>query len=224
MAQSPAQQFKLIIIAVGPPIRAKPRHLSIMPSPDIVPDMLQIVAIVELCVCWAAWIAVFVTARKKVEKQKVVVRAPDYRWGIYLEILGFALVWAHVRPTHFEKSALSLIASMILGPCSVALGWAARLHLGKQWRLEAALIEGHELVQSGPYRWVRHPIYASMLGLLLTTAAALTWWPMFIAGLVAFLAGTELRVRAEDRLLAERFHDVFLAYRSRTRAYLPFVH
>jgi hypothetical protein len=55
---------------------------------------------------------------------------------------------------------------MVLGPPSVALAWAATRHLGKQWRYEAALSEDHELIQTGPYRWVRHPIYASMLGML----------------------------------------------------------
>jgi protein-S-isoprenylcysteine O-methyltransferase Ste14 len=46
---------------------------------------------------------------------------------------------------------------------------------------------------------------------------------MFILALVAFLAGTEIRVRAEDRLLADHFQETFTSYRSRVPAYLPFV-
>jgi len=128
-----------------------------------------------------------------------------------------------VRPVGFAKSAPALIASMILGPPSVALAWVAARHLGKQWRYEAALVEHHELIQSGPYRWVRHPIYLSMMGMLLATGAAWTWWPMLVAAFILFLAGTEIRVRAEDRLLAERFQESFLAYRSRVRAFIPFI-
>src|SRR5271166_982112 len=105
----------------------------------------------------------------------------------------------------------------------MALAWMASRHLGRQWRFEAALNEGHELIQTGPYRWVRHPIYASMLGMLLATGTAWTWWPVFVAALVIFVAGTEIRVRAEDRLLAERFQATFLDYRSRVRAYIPFI-
>jgi len=89
--------------------------------------------------------------------------------------------------------------------------------------LEAALSEDHELVQTGPYRWLRHPIYASMLGMLLATGFAKTWWPMFVAAVIFFVAGTEIRVRAEDRLLAERFQESFTSYRSRVRAYIPFI-
>ncbi len=185
--------------------------------------MLQIAAFVELIICWVLWSLGFVQPRKQSARQKKVVTAPASKWGIILEMFGFALVWAYVRPVGFEKSAPSLIASMILAPPSAALGWAAARHLGKQFRLEAALSEDHELVQTGPYRWVRHPIYASMLGMLLATGLAWTWWPMFLAALIVFIAGTEIRVRAEDRLLAERFQKSFTAYRSRVRAYIPFI-
>src|SRR5258706_6458491 len=111
---------------------------------------------------------------------------------------------------------------MILAPACVALAWSAARRLGKQWRFQAALSEDHELVQSGPYRIIRHPSYASMLGMLLATGLVWTWWPMFAGALVAFLIGTEIRVRAEERLLAERFRDSFTEYRSQVRAYIPF--
>jgi protein-S-isoprenylcysteine O-methyltransferase Ste14 len=186
-------------------------------------DMLLLFALGELIICWVVWTLGFVGPRKQAAGRKAVVRAPASKWGILLEMLGFALIWAYVRPVGFEKSVPSLIASMILAPLSVALGWAAARHLGKQWRFEAALSEDHELVQTGPYRWVRHPIYASMFGMLLATGFAWTWWPMFVAAVIAFVAGTEIRVRAEDRLLAGRFQQSFPAYRSRVRAYIPFI-
>jgi protein-S-isoprenylcysteine O-methyltransferase Ste14 len=185
--------------------------------------MLQTVALLVLMLCWIAWAAAFVGARQRAAGQKKVVRAPVSRWGIGLQMIGFSLVFAYVRPAGFEKSWPALVASMILGPPSVWLGWAAVRHLGKQWRYEAALSEDHELIRTGPYRWVRHPIYASMLGRLVTTGLAWTWWPMFAAAIVFFVAGTEIRVRAEDGLLAERFQGEFRDYRSRVRAYVPFV-
>jgi protein-S-isoprenylcysteine O-methyltransferase Ste14 len=186
--------------------------------------MLKVVAFLELILCWVAWSLAFVKPRKQATGRKKVARAPVSKWGILLVMVGFALTWSFVRPVGFEKSTPSLIASMCLGPPSVALAWAATRHLGKQWRYEAALSEDHELIQTGPYRWIRHPIYASMFGMLLATGACWTWWPMFIASIMAFLAGTEIRVRAEDRLLGERFKDSFIEYRSRVRAYIPFVH
>jgi len=180
--------------------------------------MLPIAALTELGICWVAWSLAFVKPRKQ-----EVASAPASRWGIGLVMAGFALAWAHVRPTGFEKSTPALIASMILGPPSVALAWAATRHLGKQWRYKAALSQDHELIQTGPYRWLRHPIYASMLGMLLATLAAWTWWPMALGSAIAFLAGTEIRVRAEERLLAEHFGGSYTAYRARTSAFIPFL-
>jgi len=185
--------------------------------------MLKTVALTELFLCWIVWSLAFVKPSRQAAGQKEVARAPASKWGIGLVMLSFALTWAYVRPVGFEKSELALIFSMILGPPSVVLVWMATRHLGEQWRYQAAVSEDHELIQTGPYRWVRHPIYLSMLGMLLATGAAWTWWPMFVGAIVAFLAGTEIRVRAEDRLLEGRFQDSFVAYRSRVRAYIPFI-
>jgi len=189
----------------------------------IIERVLQNVAVIELFLCWFAWAFGFVGARKTAAGQKKTVRARASWFGFFLQAIGFSLVWAYVRPASYEKSVPSLIASMIIAPLSAALAWSAVRHLGKQWRYEAALNQDHELIQTGPYRWVRHPIYLSMLGMFLATGAAWTWWPLLVAASIPFLAGTEIRMQAEDRLLAERFKESFTAYRSRVRAYIPFI-
>jgi protein-S-isoprenylcysteine O-methyltransferase Ste14 len=184
---------------------------------------LQVAALVELVICWIAWSLAFAKPSKLAAGKEKVVRGPASRWGIFLVFCGFGAIWAYVRPVGFEKSWPSLVLSMILAPPSVALVWGATRQLGKQWRYEAALIEDHELIQTGPYRWIRHPIYASMLGMMIATGAAWTWWPMWIAGVILALIGTEIRVAAEDRLLAERFQESFRSYRAHVRAYIPFI-
>jgi len=186
-------------------------------------NMILVAALTELEICWVAWSLAFIKPRKQASGQKEAVSAPVSRWGIALVMLGFALAWAYVRPAGFQKSTPALIASMILGPPSVALAWAATRYLGKQWRYKAALSCDHELIQNGPYRWIRHPIYLSMLGMLIATLAAWTWWPMALGSVIAFLAGTEVRIHAEERLLAEHFGASFTAYRARTYAYLPLI-
>ena len=174
-------------------------------------------------VCWVVWLLAFLKPRKQASQQKEVAKAPQSRWGLLLVMLAFACLWAYVRPVGFHKSTFALVSSMILGPLSVVLAWWATRHLGKQWRFQAAVSEGHQLIQTGPYRWVRHPIYTSMLGMLLATGAAWTWLPMLLAALSFFIVGTGIRVRAEDRLLASHFGEEFTAYRSRVRAYIPFI-
>ena len=94
-------------------------------------------------------------------------------------------------------------------------------HLGKQWRMNAALNADHELVTSGPYRIVRHPIYASMFAMMIMCIlllGKLPWWPIAIA---LFLTGIEIRIHAEDGLLRERFGVRFEDWKSKVPAYVP---
>jgi protein-S-isoprenylcysteine O-methyltransferase Ste14 len=184
---------------------------------------LETVAMVELLLCWLAWSFAFIKPSRVAKGQKKAVRAPASRWGIFLVMLAFACSWAYVKPRGFEKSAAALVIALVLAPCATALAYAATRHLGKQWRYEAALSEDHNLITTGPYSRLRHPIYASMLGMLAATLLAWTWWPMAIVSLVFFVLGTEIRVHAEERLLAERFPAEYAAYRKRTRAYIPFI-
>lgn len=185
--------------------------------------MLRIAAYVVLGICWITWSLAFVRPQKRAAGQKKAVRAPASRWGILLVMLAYACEWAFIQPAGFHKSALSLIASMVVGPPAVVLAWMATRHLDKQWRFEAALSEDHELIRTGPYRWLRHPIYASMLGMLLATGLTNAWWPLLIAGVIFYLVGTEIRVHAEEGLLASRFGEEFNQYKRTARAYLPFI-
>jgi protein-S-isoprenylcysteine O-methyltransferase Ste14 len=185
--------------------------------------MLRIAAYVVLGICWITWSLAFVRPQKRAAGQKKAVRAPASRWGILLVMLAYACEGAFIQPVGFEKSTASLIASMVVGPPSVVLAWMATRHLDKQWRFEAALSEDHELIKTGPYRWLRHPIYTSMMGMLLATGFVNAWWPLLIAGVIFYVVGTEIRVHAEDGLLASRFGEEFNRYKRTTPAYLPFI-
>lgn len=185
--------------------------------------MLWVAAYIVLGVCWIAWSLAFVKPQRNAAGHKKAVRAPSSRVGIFLVMLAFACEWAFLRPPGFHKAAGVLIASMIVGPPSVVLAWMATRHLDKHWRFEAALSEDHELIKTGPYRRLRHPIYASMLGMLLQTGLVHAWWPLLVAGLIFFVIGTEIRVRAEDGLLAAHFGEEFARYKQSARAYLPFI-
>ena len=112
---------------------------------------------------------------------------------------------------------------MIVAPLSTLLVWQAIGHLGKQWRIQAGLFADHELVRTGPYRFVRHPIYASMLGMLVSSGLVMTHWAVLIVAVAIFIVGTEIRVRAEDGLLESRFGETFREYRAAVPAYIPFV-
>lgn len=149
-------------------------------------------------------------------KEHRVRKAPVSNVGLVLQAVAL-LIALIFRTSEPGNSWLALPLSL----ASVALGWAAMLHLGRQWRVQAVVTEDHELVTTGPYRVVRHPVYLALFGMLLATILART---AVIAGLVAvaiYLAGTEIRVRAEDALLRVSFPLEFPAYEASVPAYLP---
>jgi protein-S-isoprenylcysteine O-methyltransferase Ste14 len=113
--------------------------------------------------------------------------------------------------------------SILLLAFAALLSWTSTRALGRHLRFEAALSPDHELVRSGPYRLLRHPIYTSMFCLLLGTGFMIASPFLFVPAVLIFLIGTEIRVYVEDRLLASRFGDQFRDYQQSVSAYVPFV-
>ena len=70
---------------------------------------------------------------------------------------------------------------------------------------------------------MRHPIYASLMAILLTTLLLLTPWTWLAVSVPLFVIGTEMRIRTEDGLLASRFGQAFEEYKKNTPAYIPLV-
>ena len=187
-------------------------------------SVLQLVALGDLAICWVAWAASFIQPFRESFTHRAIARARSCRWGIALSFLGCATACVPMQPRAVEKSLVEFAASIVLGPLSVALAWSATRHLGKNWHCQAVLNTDHELVTTGPYACIRHPIYVSMLGMLLASAAACAWWPVLFVCLIFFLIGIEIRIHAEDRLLELYFQDEFLEYRSRVPGVIPLLH
>lgn len=113
-----------------------------------------------------------------------------------------------------------------IGLLLCVLGVATRLlalqKLGKQFSAYVTLQEGHELVQSGIYGVIRHPLYLSLLlagpGFALVFRSLLVW--PILALTLAFITS---RIRQEERLLAAEFGTAFDQYRNATWTLMPFV-
>lgn len=169
---------------------------------------------------WVLWLMPFFTTRRT--SKKPAKRDRRARWGIVIQGVAYWLLWFNAfwaKPPQTWRIAISVLF-FLLGSL---LAWTAVRTLGSHWRIDAGLNHDHELVRSGPYRIVRHPIYASMFCTLLGTGFMVTPLLIFAVSLVAFLAGTEIRVQVEDGLLASRFGDQFRQYQHSVSAYIPFV-
>lgn len=167
------------------------------------------------------WLLPFVLFRPR-QKSKSVQTAPNALWGIALQVIGYWFVVLPARTVWLQSLPLWRICVGVgAGLLGIVLASAGIRHLGKQWRVRAALSEDHELITSGPYQVIRHPIYASMLAMFMMSVfllGRLPWWPI---GIAVFLAGIEIRVHIEDALLRNRFGSRFDEWSNSVPAYLP---
>ena len=98
----------------------------------------------------------------------------------------------------------------------------ARVHLGGNWSGIVTIKERHELIASGPYRFVRHPIYAGLLLAFAGSAVALGDLRGVLAMAIASPALWR-KLQIEERWLGEEFGDAYAAYRRRVAALVPFI-
>ena len=103
----------------------------------------------------------------------------------------------------------------VLGVAMTAMGimlciWA-RLHLGKYWSDKVVLKVDHRLIRSGPYRFLRHPIYSGVLLGIAGTALAIGEWRGVLALAVASV-NYVFKARREERILAGQFGEEFAEY------------
>ncbi|HEX4076506.1 MAG TPA: isoprenylcysteine carboxylmethyltransferase family protein [Candidatus Acidoferrales bacterium] len=148
--------------------------------------------------------------------------------GFLLQSAAYAICFVFARTYFSAIRPMSQLAEEILAGITIAIVvasvwfcYAAARALGKQWALVARVIEGHELIATGPYAIVRNPIYLAMLGMYVASALAVTRWPAAIIGLLVFLLGTAIRIRTEENLLRANFGASFVDYARRVPAFLP---
>jgi protein-S-isoprenylcysteine O-methyltransferase Ste14 len=166
---------------------------------------------------WVYWIAAaFSTKRGRIP------------WSRELRIRAviFFVVIVLIRVGAFRGRGLdtdALRAGIGLALFALGLGFAiwARMHIGRNWGTPMTQKDEPELVTSGPYHLVRHPIYSGILTAGIGTAVALSWlWLTAVAlAAVYFLYSA----RVEEGFLTKRFPDAYPVYRRSTKMLVPFL-
>ena len=114
------------------------------------------------------------------------------------------------------------IAGVLVTVAGLLFAVWARVHLGKNWSGRPMIKVGHQLIRSGPYQYVRNPIYTGILVGLIGTAMVIGYWIVVFAvgvGFVAFLG----KIREEEKLLLETFGEEYVRYRREVKALIPFI-
>jgi protein-S-isoprenylcysteine O-methyltransferase Ste14 len=142
-------------------------------------------------------------------------------------ILGFWLLfgksvtgWNFLEIELLPEIPLLLWSGLVLTAVGVALAIWARVTLGANWSGGVTLKKDHELIHTGLYRWIRHPIYTGMLAAFFGTAMVICRMRGFLGFLILWAAFYG-KARREERFLLEEFGDGFREHTKHTGMFLP---
>src|ERR1700687_2539612 len=143
---------------------------------------LHLISLYAFEIGWIAFGAIFIF-RKKWSRDKTRKSDRSSLAGIAIQTLSLPAVWMMPRqhqttilPLGFWFQLLSTIFVIAIIVVSVWIMAASLRALGRQWSLQARVLQNHKLVREGPYRFVRHPIYTGMLGMIVAGGLAWSHW------------------------------------------------
>ena len=186
---------------------------------------MRSVASTIIAACWVTGILVWVAMAFFTKRTAVRGSRGWYGWQLAVALLLVLVFRALTRvPLHHELYDAPLVAvlAVVLVVASLALAIWARVTIGRNWSGAAVVKEGHELVVSGPYALVRHPIYTGILGMAIGTALNYAE-PYGFLVVTALGIGFWLKLRVEEQLMTSEFPDEYPAYRRRVKALIPYV-
>jgi protein-S-isoprenylcysteine O-methyltransferase Ste14 len=169
-------------------------------------------------VFWVGWLVAAFTAKSSRGRWS---RVSGLRIG--LVVLAALFVRLSLSRGGHAPGTGPVLSGVGLALWAAGIGVAvwARLYIGRNWGMPMTRREDPDLVTTGPYRYIRHPIYSGIILALVGTALATT-----LSGLIAAAVLTgyfTFSATREEKFLAGQFPDTFPAYQARTKLLLPFV-
>jgi protein-S-isoprenylcysteine O-methyltransferase Ste14 len=176
---------------------------------------------------WLAWLLYWVIAALGAKTTRRRESLGSRLSHVVPLLVGVALIvwprvpWEWLSLPLLPHRPLTYAAGLVLVMLGLAFTVWARLHLGRNWSGTVTLKEGHELIRSGPYAYVRHPIYTGLLVALLGSAVACGELRAMIG--LSVVAGAFIRkLRIEERLMREIFPGQYQRYCAEVPALIPF--
>jgi protein-S-isoprenylcysteine O-methyltransferase Ste14 len=169
-------------------------------------------------IAWLVFVAVWLLASFGVKRGS---RGAGSVWPRLIAITAFVVV-RFVKPESLKVHGVvwhAVGAGLTIAGISLAI-WA-RFYLGRNWGMPMSQKNDPELVTSGPYRFVRHPIYSGILLAAVGTALVTTLW--VLVGAVALAGLFVYSARVEEKTMSSSFPDAYRSYRARTKMLIPFV-
>jgi protein-S-isoprenylcysteine O-methyltransferase Ste14 len=143
-----------------------------------------------------------------------------------IEIVGYGLIFSGSTGIGFlgtrvlPRTMASVVAGVVLTWTGIGLAIWARYHLAEYWSARVTIKEGHQLIRTGPYAHLRHPIYSGLILATFGSALAIDEWRC-VLGLCLVLAGYCLKARKEEAMLSQQFGDAFREHQKHAGFLIP---
>ncbi|SDH26642.1 methyltransferase family protein [Paraburkholderia phenazinium] len=186
---------------------------------------MNIVQSIAIVIPWTLWLIYWIATSKRVKQTAQRETSNSRTLQSIPLIVGGALIivpdlTASAWAPDWQQLQVAQFAGIGVLLAGLAFSVWARLHLGTNWSVSVTLKEGHELVRSGPYRLVRHPIYTGCL-LALAGAVLIGGEWRCVAGLLLIFASLAYKVRVEESWLTRYFGAAYTQYRRDVAALIP---
>ena len=161
--------------------------------------------------------------RKKTKQRETVFQRFGYTLPLFL---GFYLLYqpqplyGWLNDRFLPASAVGEWLGVVLTAAGIGVAFWARWHLGTNWSGTVTLKEGHELIRTGPYRSIRHPIYTGILLGLVGTAITFGQVRALLMVVIVWLS-FYVKARREEFFLSQEFGPGFAEHKQHTGMFLP---
>ena len=184
---------------------------------------METLRVAAFCAYLGSWLVLLIAAAAGALPQFRRQNAPAFQMprpvigGTFLQVIAALGITLTLGDGPLQPSTLELVAALLLAPLSAAIFvWAQRS--------APAFSEQNTLVTSGPYHWVRHPIYLAFFAMLLATGFLASGGLKLVVASLLYLAGCEIRIAIEEAHLNNQFPSSYSNYRTQTPwRYLPWI-
>jgi protein-S-isoprenylcysteine O-methyltransferase Ste14 len=175
---------------------------------------------------WLIWLAGWIISG--LSTKKVVHTEGPVSRLLHLVPLGIGIILLTFRYAGgpwlasriYPQTPWSFWIGSALVACGLGFAAWARIHLAGNWSGTVTLKQDHTLTRSGPYRFVRHPIYTGLLAAILGSAVATAEWRGVVAFALVLLSFLR-KLRVEEAFLTTEFGDAYVRYRAEVPALVP---
>jgi len=177
-------------------------------------------------ISWLVFLVYWIVAAFRVNRMRQ--REPAARRIVYLLLIAVSLILFNADPRYFgplnrrfvHRSFGIAVVGTLLTVAGIGFAIWARNHIGRFWSGSVAIREDHQLIRSGPYSRIRHPIYTGILVALAGTTLAVGNYRALLA-FVLILVSLIYKARLEEALLTREFGAAFDEHRRHTGFFLP---